>query len=147
MSGYSQDEVIFAMQTKCTTLEKLLAYRLDNQHKFTTVHLSVMLAKLRNFLSDKTEVSAETRSDASTLYNSTCRYLIQNLSELDVTSLSSTLSILAKDLSEVGVPRYIPDQSKLAQIESHIIQNFDAFINSDISVVASSLLRLHYPAR
>ena len=32
MSGYSQDEVIFTIQTKCQTIEKLLEFEQENRH-------------------------------------------------------------------------------------------------------------------
>jgi len=44
------ENLIFEITTRCNTVEKLLAFERDNSSQFTTVHRSVVLARLRNLL-------------------------------------------------------------------------------------------------
>ena len=61
-----------------------------------------------------------------------------------MTSLASTLSIVAKGDSGINIDGFVPDKTLLANIEQQVIENFDEFVRTDISVVLASILKLGY---
>ena len=84
------------------------------------------------------------RLAAQTLFQKTTRNLLNNTHNIDSTSLASTLHLLSKKNVGLPIQTFVPDTSKCRQIEDQILVQWEAFINQDISVVTSSLMRLDY---
>ena len=126
-------------------MERLLEFAQENSQKLSLMHQSVILAKLRGLVVEQGDsLSATVRMAAQNHFHRTARNLLNNTHNIDATSLASTINLLAKKDAGMPFQSFKPDRQKCQQIENQILAQWELYINQDISVVASSLMRLDY---
>jgi len=71
---------------------------------------------------------------------------MRDVGDLDVISMISTLSVLSKTSTNLGIDVPHPGAIRLQEIELQVIRQIEVYFNNDISAVVASLLRLgHTP--
>ena len=88
-------------------------------------------------------MTASVRLAAQNLFQKTTRNLLNNIHNIDSTSVASTINLLSKK-SDLSIQILRPDTDKCRQIEDHIMSNWEVYMNQDISVVTAGLMRLSY---
>lgn len=82
--------------------------------------------------------------EAEYSFHKNARIIMLNVNWLDVASLTSTMNVLSKKGTGIAIEEYIPDSLKLSQIQDQIMEHIEHYVNQDLTVITSSLLRLNY---
>lgn len=84
------------------------------------------------------------KTSAQNTFHNLSKTILKKVEDVDVVSLISTINLLAK--GSIGMPIDVikPDKGKLFAVEQQIISQFDLYIERDISVVISSLMKLEH---
>ena len=146
------ENIVFEIQNRCTSVERLLQFAQQQSQDLSLVQQSILLARLRTLLverasSQEEEMSNSTLLNSQSLFVNTARALLRRQEELDLTSLASTISVISKNPAAMSIDGFVPDQTNLSQVEATVIKNFDKYIDQDVSVVISGLVKLGYTPR
>ena len=100
-----------------------MQFEQQHQGQLSIMQQSLLLARLRSLLAEQgSQLPPSVLNSAQTLFQDISRHLLRQVSQLDVTSLASTINVLSKGSDGIHIESVKPDLQKLTQIEQQIIQ-------------------------